>query len=317
MKKGIVLMMTLGFIAVITALILWSLSIAKDRFDKVSSINAQNQFNIAFKDFSNVFKMDFNSTDMLKQLLSLEIPGSVVDPKTGISIDFHPNSLMNRLNINYMLKTIVDSDNNVSKKVAAGYYNRALLKFLSKYELSDPFAFLATLLDSVDLDTIERANGSEIAEDDLDFRQGKLFDFNQLKKIENRYYFNSSDPNVYKITQEEFENYFYFGDTHSYGLLDCSQEKPFDKYKDTIVRVMSIIVDNEMSITEDTQICKDVNATNMKTLKKIYNISQYSNKSKYLVRCNIIINSPEREEHISFDYEVNSKRISNIDKSFQ
>jgi hypothetical protein len=55
----------------------------------------------------------------------------------------------------------------------------------------------------------------------------------------------------------------------------------------------------------------------MKVLKKIYNISQYSNKSKYLVKCIVNLDTEDSRSEISFDYEVNSKRISNIEKSFQ
>ena len=308
MKKGIVLLMTLGFIAVITALILWFLNITNERFDRVAYLNQRNQFNIIYEDFSNmVKKFDINSSDKLDILLSIDFP-AMPTQKSGLGVGFSSKSLMDKLNINYILDTIAKSDNNSSKKEAAIYYLRAFEKFLSKFELSDSGLFINMMLDTIDLDDVERGSYSEIANEDFDFRQGKIYDFKTVKKIEDNYYKAIKDANIYKINKDEFEKYFYFGDIKKYGLLDCSQEGSLDTF--------SLILEDEMSLNEEMDLCKETNSSSMKKLKKIYNISQYSNKSKYLVRCKIDLDLQDRFLSVSFDYEVNSKRISNIDKSF-
>jgi hypothetical protein len=309
MRKGIVLMMTLGFIAVITAMILWSLSITKSRFDKVAEIEAQNQFAVVFKDFSALIKkFDINSSEKLDMFLSVNFP-AIMEEKTKIGLGFTPTSLMDKLNINYMLKTMVDSETNSTKAIQAQYYRRSLEKFFRSYELSDPYTMLGILQDCIDKDDVERASYSEIVSYDFDFRQGKIYDFNQFKKIKDYYYKSTRDPNIFNISKDDFEEYFYFGDTKEYGLLDCSSLD--------VDRAMGLIVEDEMSITDESDFCEESNSTSMRVLKKIYNISQYSNKSKYLVKCIVNLDTEGSRSEISFDYEVNSKRISNIEKSFQ
>jgi len=310
MKKGIVLLMTLGFITVITALILWSVSITKNRFDRVSMLQNKNQFNLIFEDFTKmVKKFDINSSQKLDLFLQICFP-PLIEPKSGVGVGFCSESLMDRLNMNHMLKTIINSEHNASKKEAARFYTRAFEKFFAKYELSDPYSFINMLLDSIDLDDVERGSYSEIVSEDFDFRQGKIYSFSQFKKIENNYYKVTKDASIYKIDEDELSQYFYFGDTKSRAILDCSGENAPNSF--------SLIVSDEMSLSKDldTDLCLESNTTTMRKLKKIYNISQYSNKRKYLVRCKIDLESKESIQSVQFDFEVNSKRISNIEKSF-
>jgi hypothetical protein len=218
-------------------------------------------------------------------------------------------SLMDKLNINYMLKTIVDSETNSSKLKEASYFRRSIEKYFMQFELSDPYTMINILIDSVDIDDISRSSDSEIINNDLNFRQGKIYDYNQFKIMKDYYYKSTKDSNIFSITQDKFEEFFYLGDVKEYGLLDCSSLD--------IENAMSLIVDEEMSIANESDFCKESNTSSMKELKKIYNISQYTNKSKYLVKCILNLDTKDSRSEISFDYEVNSKRISNIDKSFQ
>ncbi len=307
MKKGIVLLITLGFIAVITALILWSLSITKERFDRVEDLHNQNQFNLLFADFSKmVQKFDINSSEKLQAFLSFSFDSPIVDSKSGLMPGFRVHSLMDRLNLNAMLQTIVESETNSSKMDAATLYNRAIEKFLRRFDLSDPYLFEAILLDTMDPDLLERSGESEMAKQSINIRQGRLYDFDEIKKMEDYYYRQNSDSNIYKITQEEFDKYFYFGDPKVYGMFDCSSEHA--------IVTMPLIVEDEMQLGEGVDLCQEANSEAMGKLKKIYNISQYSSKSKYLVRCTVILNRTDSREEISFDYDVNTKRISNIEK---
>jgi hypothetical protein len=310
MKKGIVLLMTLGFITVIAALILWSVSITKNRFDTVMNLQNRNQFDLVFADFTKmVKKFDINSSQKLDLFLQICFP-PLIEPKSGLGVGFCSESLMDRLNMNYMLESIVQSDHNSSKKEAASFYMRAFEKFFSKYEMSDPYTFINMLLDTLDLDDIERSSYSEIASENYDFRQGRIYSFSQFKKIEDNYYRVTKDSSIYKIDKDELSHYFYLGDPKSPPLLDCSGKNAINSF--------SLIVTDEMSLSNDLDVdlCAESNTTAMRKLKKIYNISQYSNKSKYLVRCNIDLESKESRQTLTFDFEVNSKRISNIEKSF-
>jgi hypothetical protein len=308
-RKGIVLMMTLGFIAVITALILWSVSISKSRFDKVVAIDNENQVSIIFKDFiSLITKFDINSSDSLALFLSLDLP-PLAEEKTHIGLGFHSQSLMDKLNINYILSSLVEHETNTTGAYQDIYLRRPLEKFFAKFQLSDPFTMIDLLLDSIDKDDIERSGFSEIVSQEFDFRQGKIYSFEHFKKIRDYYYKSTRDENIFKITKEDFESYFYFGEPKERLLLDCSSLY--------IEKAMSLLIEDEMVITSESDFCEEAKMPQMKTLKEIYNISQFENKKKYLVKCILNIDTENVLREISFEYDVSTKRISNIDKNFQ
>ncbi len=308
-RNGIVLMMTLGFIAVITAMILWSVSISKSRFDKVVELEHENQFNVVFQDFSKLItKIDINSSEALEMFLAMKLP-PLPEEKTKIALGFDPTSLMDKLNINYILHSLVVHETNTTNANQDPFLRRPLEKFFAHFELSDPLTLIDFCLDTVDLDDMERASYSEIANEDFDFRQGKIYSFKHFQKIQNWYYKSTQDENIFKITKLEFEKYFYFGEPKERLLLDCEGE--------SVKNAMSLLVEDEMVITPESDFCQESNTTSMLLLKNIYNISQFANKKKYLVKCLLNLDLDNDLREISFDYDVSSKRISNIDKNFQ
>ena len=304
-------MMTLGFIAVITALIMWSVSISKSRFDKVVAIDAENQFSLVFQDFTKLIKkFDINSSDDLSLFLAMDLP-PLVEEKTKIALGFHPTSLMDKLNINYILATLVNHEINVTQ---AGeeediYLRRPLEKFFTFYELQDTSTMIDFLLDTIDQDDFERSSYSEIAQEHFDFREGKIYDFNHFETIKENYYKSTRDANIFQISQSDFEQFFYFGEPKDRLLLDCSSFN--------VGAAMGLIVEDEMLISPESDFCAEANNTTMQILNKLYNISQFTNKSKYLVKCIINLDREDNMREISFDFDVSTKRISNIDKNFQ
>lgn len=312
-RKAIVLMMTLGFIAVITALILWSVSISKSRFDKVVALEAENQFSIIFKDFTKLIdSLELNNSDILMPLIAYPPLPAIAEEKTKIGFGFDIESYMDKLNINYIINSLVIHEANVTNPHHVELLIRPLNKFFSFYELSSPEILIDFFLDTIDKDDFERASYSEIATENFDFRQGKIYDFNHFKKIREYYYKSTQDENIFKITKSEFEAYFYFGEPDERLLLDCDGLQ--------IKNALSLIVEDEMLLTEDPVTCSDTNTStnpNMEILNKLYNISQFANNQNYLIKCIINLVDENSLREISFDYEVKHKRISNIDKNFQ
>ncbi len=307
-RSGIVLMMTLGFIAVITALVMWSVSISQSRFNKVVEIDEENQFMVVFGDFTKMItKFDINSSESLELFLSMQIP-PIVEAKTKIGLGFRAQSMMDKLNINYILHSLVEHETNTTNRYQDIYLRRPLEKFFAFFSLSDPFLMIDFLLDTVDKDLVERGGFSEIAAEDFDFRVGKIYNFEHFKKITQVYYKQTKDTHIFNITKEKFEKYFYFGEPKDPPLLDCSS--PF------VLPAMELITEDELVITQETDFCQEANRT-LKTLNKIYNISQFENKKKYLVKCTLNLDTENGLREISFVYDVKEKRISNIDKNFQ
>jgi hypothetical protein len=306
MKKAIVLLMTIGFITLITALVLFSLSISKKSFDEVVYLDARNQFNIVFKDFVSKLKV------MSKQMADnsqFDIPPiPVTDPKTGITFSFGTESLMGRLNVNYLLDKIVKDVNDENRTIL----ELPLKTFFSKLELKEQQLLIDIMLDTIDKDDLERGAYSEISAENPDFREGKIYSYNHLSKIFEHYYKVSKDINIYKMDKDTWEENFYFGDMNSsHQLLDCD-ELDYNN-------VANLITDNRYANSEDVDFCSEFNQSDpyYKKLKNIYNIKPFDKKREYLLQCSIVFNTENFKRNVTFDYELKTTRIGNIDKNFQ
>ncbi|OQX72730.1 MAG: hypothetical protein B6D59_07620 [Campylobacteraceae bacterium 4484_4] len=174
-------MLTLGFIAMITALVLYGVSLSKESFDDVASIEAENQFNVAFSDMLFLVEKlrnnkELNDTEKLSFLLDEMILPPITEPKSGITIGFIPETYMNRLNLNAILKRLIQSEE------GEGDGREALLavpleRFFRFYEIADFPLLLDIMKDTIDMDLIERSGYSEIADENFDFRQGRIYFF--------------------------------------------------------------------------------------------------------------------------------------------
>ena len=310
MKKAIVLLMTLGFIALITALVLMSLSISKKSFDEVVYLDARNQFNVVFKDFIGMLKSNgqkIKTKDELEVLLGLFMP-AMKEPKTGIEFGFDLESKMGKLNINYLLHEIITDVNGTKTED----FEKPLLNYFSDYHLKEPRLLLDICLDTMDEDDSERGAYSEIGAEDFDFTEGKIYSYKHLKKIFDRYYKASYDATIYTIKQEKWEEAFYFGDTNSsHQLLDCTQLKN--------TPVVNLLTDNRYPNYEEMDFCKEFNTTEpyFKNLKKLYNIKSFDKNRQYLIQCMIIFNSENFNRNVKFDYDLKTGKVDNIDKNFQ
>ena len=309
MKKAIVLLMTIGFIALITALVLMSLSISKKSFDEVVYLDARNQFNIVFKDFVTMLKSNsqkIKTQDDVEMLLGLFMP-AMKEPKTGIEFGFDLESQMGKLNVNYILDQLrLDVNGTKTDEL-----ERPFLNYFTNFELKEPRLMLDIMMDTIDEDDRERGAYSEIAAEDFDFTQGKIYSYKHLKKIFNRYYKSSHDNNIFKIKQDVWEEAFYFGDTNkSKQLLDCHQL--------TNTPTINLITENLYPEYQEMDFCKEVDsAEDLKRLKKIYNISDFNKTNQYLIQCTIVFNSENFKRNVKFDYDIKSGKVSNIDKNFQ
>ncbi len=309
MKKAIVLLMTIGFIAIISALVLISLSISKKSFDQVVYLDARNQFSVVFKDFVQMLNLNsknIKKKEDLEQIL-IFMP-ALKEPKTGVEFGFDIESLMGKLNINYILDQIRLDENGTKIE----YLERPLINYFNQFELRQKRTLLNLLSDTIDKDDIELGAYTEIVAEDFDFRQGKIYSFSHLKKIFDQYYKISADPNIYKINRDLWEESFYFGDINSSKqLLDC------DRLNST--QTMNLITDNLYPEMDEIDFCREFNSTDpdLKKLKDIYNISSFDKNRQYLVKCTIVFNTDNFKRNVTFDYDITTTRISNIDKNFQ
>ncbi len=312
MKKAIVLLITLALLSIISTLVVVSLNISQKNLNRAIYINAENQFLLLFRDFTQIikkFSKDINDSQKLDLFLANSTLPTLYDQKSGINVALFVQTKMDRINLNYILNQIVINDKSGDVNSTNRFLKAPLERFSALYKLKDPLLFIDILLDSVDKDQTERAVFSEIVLEDFDFREGKIFNFKHLKRIFNHYYKLSSDSNIFLITKSDFERFFYFGDTKKYGLLDCSR---------VTKEVISLILEEDFLVDsfDYCEMFKD-DIPELKKIKQIYNIANFDKNNKYLVECQVILNTDEFNRTVKFDFDINSGRIENIDKNFQ
>ncbi len=311
MKKAIVLLMTIGFIALISALVLVSLSISKRSFDEVVYLQARNQFSVVFKDFIMILN---NNTAKIKKVEELnyfldevpDIPPILAEPKTGVTIGFEKMSQMGKLNVNYLLDQIrLDVNGTKIEDLERPFHN-----YFSRFSLKSPRLLLDIFVDTIDKDDMERGAYSEIASEDYDFREGKIYSYNHVKKIFDHYYKVSNDSSIYKIERELWEEVFYFGDTNkSKQFLDCEQSE---------FSTMNLITQDELIESENfCELFTNSEDQYLKKLKDIYNISDFNKTNQYLIQCTITFNTENFNRNVRFDYDIKTGKVGNIDKNFQ
>ncbi len=313
-RKAIVLLMTIGFITLISALVLISLSISKRSFDEVAYLGARNQFSVVFKDFVTLLEKNSENVktpENLDMLLSFFLP-AMVEPKTGIEFGFDVESKMGKLNVNYLLDQMVLDVNDENRTIL----EKPFFNYFSNYDIRDKQLLLNIMIDTVDKDDSERGAYSEIAAEDFDFRQEKIYSYNHLNKIFEHYYKTSNDANIYKVNRDSWDELFYFGDTNkSKQLLDCNQLD--------MIPTINLITDNRYPNYEELDFCQEFNETviqdseDLKELKKIYKISPFDKNKQYLIQCNIIFNTENFKRNVKFDYNLKTGKVDNIDKNFQ
>jgi len=311
MKKAIVLLMTIGFIALISALVLVSLSISKRSFDEVVYLQARNQFSVVFKDFVSILNANtgkIKNGEELNYFLDEvpDIPPVLAEPKTGVTIGFEKMSQMGKLNVNYLLDQIVLDENGTKiEDLERPFYN-----YFSRFSLKEPRLLLDIFVDTIDKDDIERGAYSEIASVDYDFREGKIYSYNHVKKIFDHYYNVSYDSNIYKIDRESWEEVFYFGDTNkSKQFLDCNQSE---------FSTINLITQNELIESENfCELFVNPEDSYLKKLKNIYNISDFNKTNQYLIQCTLTFNTENFNRNVRFDYDIKTGKVDNIDKNFQ
>ena len=325
MKNAIVLMMTLGFIAIITALVLYSLSISKKSFDAVALIDAQNQFLLSFKDFDQILtqstKMikDANTLDLL--LASSTIP-PLSEPKTGLTIGFEMRSQMKKINLNALLVQLAKAEGNCDLNQTTELLCRPLNRFFDQYEIRDKRTMYDLLVDTIDPDDIELGSETEIASEDIDFAQGKIYSYNHLLKIFQRYYQLTSDKNIFRLDREKVETLFAFGDTNlSRQILDCRPDLLGDV--DVFSYILPLYMAAQAPVQQDyyCALFRDKSPAletepELKELKKLFRIKQFDlndTKSKYLLECNLILGTADQESELQFTYDITHKRIESID----
>ena len=290
--------MTLGFIAVLSALIFQTVSISKSSFDDLMDIKVQNQELILMDDLINIINK-FDAKDFKDNFVDQD-PIPVMDEKSGLNLTIECQSLDKRFNLNQLLMCKKDICNNVIRE------------FAKKYELVDEDYLLALLKDTVNFHDNERASGSRISFYDKTFSDGKIINYKTITQIEDYYYHELKDENIYKIKKEDFLNVFYLFDKKLDGNVTSSPT-------DEVCEVLGFKDDKESCKTEFIKINSSIKKTLNKGTKSKASKKNHPIKTNNLIQCTVNYYKGDESHSVVFKYDLDKKskkRVVSIDEFF-
>jgi len=285
MKKGVALLITIGFLTVLTALIGYMFSISKKTFDEVNRVEIRNQSSIIFSDvkvlLDSYAKDVKDSEDLSNFLLGTPL---FYDKKSGLFLQVKMNYLSNKVNINSILiknKT----DNNIVL---------FLQNICETYNILDSSFFIALLLDTIDEDEVSRQALSEISRENIKFSNLRLIDMSHFETLLDYYTEITKDDNIKKVPWGKL---IYFGDTQK-NIVDC------DKMSKELINAFRLSV-------EDFSGCADLEDEENKKIAIKYNLKEFNKKDSYFIDVNIFYTINEIQDETSFIYDIKTNYSTN------
>lgn len=296
MKKGVVMVMALALIMILTLVILRSTTTTEKYLNDMSSTIYKAQFNRTFLDIVDIVQKatkEIKDANMFNSLL--QIPLVISDDKSMLEGVMRMNSASGKFNINNLI------NNDANKTVNQTFYD-LVYSFIRDYQITDGLLFLSMVLDTIDKDDKERAFGSELAyKDDAKISDGGIPNKAAFDIIIDTYSKTANDGNIYKIP---WENFITFSGTKvDYNYINA-------KIKALLERDYGINTPYDDSLVknnEDLSINNEQNAT-LKSLNIIYYVPRLA--------CNFEFFYLEKQMSIDFIYDLESRRISNIETRF-
>jgi len=288
MRKGIALLITIGFIVILTALIAYIFTLSNRAFEEVNNIQKRDQGQLLFSDVKKLldsYANEIEDDNDFSNFLSGTPP--FYDGKSGLGLEVEIKPLSDKININSIL---------INKKV-----NKNIVQFLQNvcetYNILDPSFFTSLILDTIDEDTLEREALSEISLHKIKYPNGSIYDKNQFKALENYYADVAQDKNIFSVPWEQL---IYFGGKNS-SIVDC----------DRVSKEMLFLLGLD---SENFAGCSDLNSSKEnREIALKYNLKKFSKENNYdiLVKMYYQINSIK--DRASFIYDMKTKRV----KSFE
>lgn len=288
MKKGIALLITIGFIVVLTALIAYIFTLSNRAFEEVNSVEKRDQSQVLFSDVKKILDSYVGEIEDDKDFSNfLSGTPPFYDSKSGLWLEVEIKPLSDKININSIL---------VNKKV-----NKNIVLFLQNicetYNILDPNFFISLILDSIDEDSVEREALSEISLHKINYSNGSIYDKSQFKVLENYYADVVQDKNIFSVPWGQL---IYFGGK-DLGMVDC------DRMSKELIFLLGLDSENFTG-------CSDLNSSKENREIAIkYNLKKFSKENNYDILVKIYYQINSIKDRASFIYDMKTKRV----KSFE
>ena len=274
MKKGIALIITVGFITILGAIIAYVFSFTQGVFNEALKADAKNQRTILHSDIKNMLdtyaKMVETNEDLTNFLLGIP---PVYDEKSGLSLYVELEYLSNKININSLA------------------VNENIVKFLKNiaqsYNILDISFFIALLKDTIDEDDIEKEALSEISREDIRFSNSRIVNKRHFKKILEYYVDVTKDESVLKVP---WERLIYFGKTQQ-TVVDC------DRMGKELISVLGF---DEESFSG----CANLEDQQYQEIAEKYNLKSFSKQNELYLNVKIFYEIEDLKDEIDFIYKI-------------
>ncbi|MFK5882372.1 MAG: hypothetical protein QM482_09180 [Sulfurospirillum sp.] len=287
MKKGVALLITIGFVAVLTALIAYIFSLTNVVFDKVDNLHKRDQSSVIFSDVKKIldsYAGDIeNSNDFSTFLLGVP---PFYESSSGLGLDVKMSPLSDKININSIL-TGKKPDKNIV---------HFLQNICETYNILDASFFISLVLDTIDKDTLERQALSEISLHDLKYSNGRIYSKKQFETLEKYYADVVQDKNIFSVPWDRF---VYFGGKNS-GIVDC------DRMSKEMIYILGLDSENFTG-------CDDLKDKESKKIATKYNLKKFSKENNYYILVKIFYQINSIKDRASFIYDIKTKRASNFE----
>ncbi len=278
MRRGVALLVTIGFLVIMTTLIGYMFSISQRNFKELSEVQSKNQSSVIFDDVRNLldsYVRDIKDSSDLDIFLLGTPP--FYDEKSKLSLRVGIKPLSNKININSLL-----IKKNINKEIETLINN-----ICETYNVLDPSLLTALILDTIDEDDISREALSEISLEDIKFSNSLVVDMKHFKKIVDYYIQATQDRNIKDVP---WSRLIYFGDNKK-SILDCDRLTP------ELINALSLDADSFNG-------CESLDDEEGKRVAKKYNLKQYDKKSSYIVEVSIYYQVDKIEDSLTFKYDL-------------
>lgn len=291
-------MITIAFMTAIAALVGVSTATIESSLAKASKKQFITQSNVFYKDIKIILKdnvQDMNSSDDLDFLFSY--PLQAADKEKGVSLEAIFSSDASKVNIN----KIIDANNTIAE-----HFGESMEYALDYYGVADKVFFMDIILDAIDSDLDERIYGSEIAKNDIFFKDGKIENMEHLRKIIDYYKKARQDPAIEKIPWEKIFSF----KNEKIDFNYATKEALWFMLKNRALENIDSIRPKQITPYSSFDELR-IDPNEKERLEK-FKVEFFSPE----IKCEVFISSGSANGTLLFSYNLNTKEASNLELSY-
>jgi hypothetical protein len=313
LRHGVALIVTMGIISVISLVVMSSFEIIQKGFVRLQNIEKLNQTRVVVRDIEQavgVLEKEITDADMLSFFMGVLPPLSDDEGRFSMQIELQPT--YRAININSILDKQNPKEPLEPRKLKEKY--QPFFEYIfNTYQVKDGDLLLNYILDTLDMDIVERSMDTERALRDITRLQGLIPTKEEFYDIVKEYQLKVDDKDIFNVPWDRF---FYFGYTTAETPIDCNfmSIELAEALQLEIERQLDFDNMEESGEGEDEVSCEDlVDREDDNATFKNFNISPYKKGKAYYVTGTINYTTNSVKDSFLFIYNLKTKRIVSLE----